>query len=105
MADEAKLETQINSSSFGDEQTDNARWIKFPCTVENKTDEYIDVKYSRNDDRTGEPDLNYYAISRFTADQVKNFAKVTDKAKSLEIEHAALTDELLKYEQNKRAVE
>lgn len=81
------------------------RTVKFPCTVVNKTDEYIDVQYSMNNPHTGEPDTNYYAISRFTADQVTNFDKVTDKAKALEIDNAALTEELLKYEENKRAVE
>lgn len=81
------------------------RTVKFPCEVVNKTDEYIDVKYSMNDPTTGEPDTNYYAVSRFTPDQVTNFEKVTDKAKALEIDNAALTEELLKYEQNKRAVE
>lgn len=82
----------------------DTQYIDFPCTVVNKTKEYIDVQYSRNNAQ-GELDTNYYAISRFSADQVDNFEKVTDKAKSVRIEHAALTEELLAYEKNKRSTD
>lgn len=81
-----------------------ADFNEFPCEVVNIGEDYVDIKYSRNGE-DGKEDKSFFAISRFSADEIADFDKVKKGKGTLQIAHAPLTEELLRYEQNKQAVE
>lgn len=83
---------------------DTTQYVVFEAEVVNKADDYLDIKYSRNND-VGELDKSYFAVSRFASTAVKNFDDVSQGDTNLAIEQSALTEVLIRYEEIKTPAE
>lgn len=100
--DGGTAKTDVGTVGEGAQDLGDKQYVDFEGEVVNKGDNYIDIKYSRNNDE-GELDEDYYAVSRFSADEVEDFDKVKKGKGTVRIEHGPLTEQLTKYEDRKVA--
>ena len=77
------------------------QYITFPCEIVNIDDNYVDIKYYINHPETGKPDEEFFAIGRIPMDMLEK--KPAKNAKSVEVEHATITDIVANFEASKQS--